>query len=194
MRLFLVIFAVEALAASWIEIAGEGSNKMDEASKPLRLRGLKLFTRLSTLLWTRSKPLRLRGLKSRIRHVNTANGYVEALAASWIEIAWNEDTYIELLESKPLRLRGLKYTCTGRCISENRSKPLRLRGLKYLSLDCKFDVCIVEALAASWIEMRTHLLCLLIMLSKPLRLRGLKLSFGYYLCQKSGRSPCGFVD
>ena len=55
--------SVEAFAASWIEIAGEGSNKMDEASKPLRLRGLKFWSKPEIEIATLSKPLRLRGLK-----------------------------------------------------------------------------------------------------------------------------------
>ena len=59
------IKAVEAFAASWIEIIR--SEKLPDIcwSKPLRLRGLK-FSSLSLLssgLFA-SKPLRLRGLKS----------------------------------------------------------------------------------------------------------------------------------
>ena len=43
MRLFLVIFAVEALAASWIEIRILSNSFKINQSKPLRLRGLKFI-------------------------------------------------------------------------------------------------------------------------------------------------------
>ena len=64
MRLFLVIFAVEALAASWIEIQSIISESHNVLSKPLRLRGLKSDNCYHRLLQV----------------------CVEALAASWIEI------------------------------------------------------------------------------------------------------------
>ena len=64
MRLFLVIFAVEALAASWIEI---------QPGAPF-------------IITSSSKPLRLRGLKCKVHFVYFSEGNVEALAASWIEI------------------------------------------------------------------------------------------------------------
>ena len=57
MRLFFDIFAVEAYTASWIEIAGEGSNKMDEASKPIRLRGLKYTLQAKSVQAAESRSL-----------------------------------------------------------------------------------------------------------------------------------------
>ena len=63
MRLFLVIFAVEALAASWIEINSSGKGERKRESKPLRLRGLKSVGERIATAENRSKPLRLRGLK-----------------------------------------------------------------------------------------------------------------------------------
>ena len=64
MRLFLVIFAVEALAASWIEIQRKEKTFYFVVSKPLRLRGLKFTVRQLVVVSVLSKPLRLRGLKS----------------------------------------------------------------------------------------------------------------------------------
>ena len=63
MRLFLVIFAVEALAASWIEIFAIDDFTLERMSKPLRLRGLKYFLVQVQVVDQVSKPLRLRGLK-----------------------------------------------------------------------------------------------------------------------------------
>ena len=63
MRLFLVIFAVEALAASWIEMNCMWIRPEDFLSKPLRLRGLKSVYWQIVAGSTSSKPLRLRGLK-----------------------------------------------------------------------------------------------------------------------------------
>ena len=58
-----------------------------------------------------SKPLRLRGLKSKQGIFSSAMGFVEAFAASWIEIVMSGNCKYALL-SKPLRLRGLKSTVT----------------------------------------------------------------------------------
>ncbi len=79
------VFAVEAFAASWIEI--KESLKLLErmTSKPLRLRGLKSYLIKAGLPVTASKPLRLRGLKF-----------------------GNTSSSTRMNESKPLRLRGLK--------------------------------------------------------------------------------------
>ena len=58
------VFAVEAFAASWIEIEKLTNLICYEAkSKPLRLRGLKLLNTLMENGYKLSKPLRLRGLK-----------------------------------------------------------------------------------------------------------------------------------
>ncbi len=86
MRLFLVIFAVEALAASWIEIRIDDTTKILSESKPLRLRGLKFSSRHYPDGNGMSKPLRLRGLKYHLYHIGRHNQGVEAYVASWIEI------------------------------------------------------------------------------------------------------------
>ena len=58
------VFAVEAFAASWIEIE-PNLRKLSSStsSKPLRLRGLKYNLCEEKVIVYLSKPLRLRGLK-----------------------------------------------------------------------------------------------------------------------------------
>ena len=57
------IFAVEAYTASWIEIDMCSADFPALLSKPIRLRGLKLFFALIIYTAKSSKPIRLRGLK-----------------------------------------------------------------------------------------------------------------------------------
>ena len=83
---FLDIFAVEAYTASWIEIIAQGSFVTSYASKPIRLRGLKLSFVYYLCQKSESKPIRLRGLKSRRRTRIHSRRTVEAYTASWIEI------------------------------------------------------------------------------------------------------------
>ena len=58
---------VEAFAASWIEIIVRCFVCTTHLSKPLRLRGLKSYLIKADLPVTASKPLRLRGLKSQMK-------------------------------------------------------------------------------------------------------------------------------
>ena len=85
------VFAVEAFAASWIEI---GQN------------------RWYSITVCTSKPLRLRGLKYLSWDCKYDACIVEAFAASWIEIG-NTRLTIGSNWSKPLRLRGLKSAIVG---------------------------------------------------------------------------------
>ena len=86
MRLFLVIFAVEALAASWIEIVNLLYKKSQGIVEALAASWIEISD-----------------------YVNVNFGIsVEALAASWIEI----HQFLRCISnqtSKPLRLRGLKF-------------------------------------------------------------------------------------
>ena len=119
-------------------------------------------------------------------------------------------------KSKPLRLRGLK-SCRRRWLCGRRgSKPLRLRGLKSLSslnitefilvealaaswieiflvIETPYHM-FVEALAASWIEIGNGIYDWIPYRSKPLRLRGLKYVRPLKSLFQQCRSPCGFVD
>ena len=87
MRIFLVIFAVEALAASWIEIASIPSNASPIAVEALAASWIEICVALQIY----------------------ACRHVEALAASWIEILRSRFRLFSTA-SKPLRLRGLKWT------------------------------------------------------------------------------------
>ena len=65
MRLFLVIFAVEALAASWIEISKESSLVHMERVEALAASWIEITAAVNAANQaSTSKPLRLRGLKS----------------------------------------------------------------------------------------------------------------------------------
>ena len=91
MRLFLVIFAVEALAASWIEIRAMSQSRITTLSKPLRLRGLKCPMFLDVGI----------------------DELVEALAASWIEIicdtSANKIYHVEALAASWIEIQEPKY-------------------------------------------------------------------------------------
>ena len=77
---------------------------------------------------------------------------VEAFAASWIEIVSKMCAEMNLCKSKPLRLRGLKSSADPSPSGASPSKPLRLRGLKFCAILDSGYHALVEAFAASWIE------------------------------------------
>ncbi len=86
MRLFLVIFAVEALTASWIEIAF------------LRSNSARYLVEALTASW----------IEMEVSRKDYDAELVEALTASWIEIQCIDINNATCKLSKPLRLRGLK--------------------------------------------------------------------------------------
>ena len=120
------------------------------------------------------------------------------------------------LLSKPLRLRGLKFNNADTIKKVSSSKPLRLRGLKWRVHRQVYDyengrsLCgfvdwnalptgqylphMVEAFAASWIEIHWDIKCAGMQESKPLRLRGLKWYITINVNGITRRSLCGFVD
>ena len=142
--------------------------------------------------------------------------WVEAFAASWIEIGKSQLYSTVILLSKPLRLRGLKFVTLNLPDSIRPSKPLRLRGLKSYSFSIRHQ-CLCRSLCGfvdwniqaphglyqairrslcGFVDWNVNILYQAIMreLSKPLRLRGLKcIYWSLYLGQRR-RSLCGFVD
>ena len=129
MRLLLVIFAVEALVASWIEISHHPPFRLPAAVEALVASWIEIATGEQADGSRESKPLWLRGLKY------TGNCLIHIVHLS-----------------KPLWLRGLKFHTLPTVNLSSWSKPLWLRGLKFVPFLQKLLFISVEALVASWIE------------------------------------------
>ena len=80
------VFAVEAFAASWIEILLRFNQNSSFKSKPLRLRGLKLNLLASRIQLLEVEAFAASWIEIILKWHKIHCIFVEAFAASWIEI------------------------------------------------------------------------------------------------------------